>query len=113
MNKLIQEIRSLGDLKTDFVRKAIKIILLTFAVIYVAFICLESFWQFELKKQVDIGILTTVPLFVLALLQLGRNHQIERSKAINEFLAKFLSNEEVYSAFYELIYCYHDSKLDE
>ena len=66
-------------------------------------------WQ----TNVDYQIITVLPLFALALLQLYYNGRLQRSEFIRKYSEKFFTNQELYSAFHELVYQYTDSIFDK
>jgi hypothetical protein len=67
----------------------------------------------EWEGKVGITLFTTFPLFVLAILQLIRTQQIQRAGYIKDFLAEFRRNNELYSAYYDLVYSYRNEVWDK
>ncbi|HEV2706131.1 MAG TPA: hypothetical protein VGV59_09420 [Pyrinomonadaceae bacterium] len=69
--------------------------------------------KLEWDGKIGITLFTTVPLFVLTILQLARTQQIQRAGYIKDFLAEFRRNDKLYDAYYDLIYSYRDELWED
>ena len=67
----------------------------------------------EPDRKIGIGVFTTVPLFVLAILQLARTYRVQRAQYIKDFLMEFRRNKDLADAYYDLIYSYRDDLYDK
>jgi len=61
-----------------------------------------------LKTDVDLLTLTGIPLFVITILCLAKSYRVQAAALVRSHISEFISNQELYSAFYELIYAYED-----
>lgn len=62
----------------------------------------------EFDKKVGIGLFATVGAFIITIIQLIRTQQIQRAGYIKDFLTEFRRNNELYGAYYDLVYRYRD-----
>lgn len=70
-----------------------------------------------LNLQTDLRVgfvaLTAGPLFIITIMELGRNLCLQRATFIKDYVSKFFTNTELYQTFHELIYTYTDSVFDK
>tara|TARA_R110002111_G_scaffold185031_3_gene250969 strand:- start:98070 stop:98870 length:801 start_codon:yes stop_codon:yes gene_type:complete len=66
-----------------------------------------------IDKKIGIGVFTSVPLFILAILQLARNYRVQRAQYIKDFLMEFRRNKDLVDSYYDLIYSYRDELYEK
>jgi hypothetical protein len=97
------------NLNHHFVLKAVAIILLPIAILSVVAWGLG----FEFRAQVDLASFTTIPLLLLAILQLYRTQRTQQAASIKEFLNEFRKDDELYTIYFDLVYLYRNQLHDD
>lgn len=90
----------------------VTIVLITIALMLVAFKTLE-FKALGLDLVVNLTVLTTSPLLIIAVIQLRRNFLLQRTDFIREFTTKLYNERELSESFYYLVYLYENNKYKE
>lgn len=67
--------------------------------------------EFDLK--VGVAAFTATPLFVVTLMELGRNLRLQRAAFIKDYVSQFFTNPDLYQSFHDLIYTYRDSDFEK
>jgi hypothetical protein len=70
-------------------------------------------FRLELTRAGDLTVFTTVPLFVLTLIELRRTLGARRADLIKEWVSEFFLKPELYMTFHELIYTYRNEIFDK
>lgn len=70
---------------------------------------------FGLQSDLKVGIaaFTATPLFVVTILELGRNLRLQRAAFIKDYVSQFFINPHLYQTFHELIYTYPNSLFEK
>jgi hypothetical protein len=96
------------NLQKHFLLKSIAIITVPIAVmLFVA----RQYHPFEPKM--DFAAFTTIPLFLLAILQLYRTQRTQQAASVKDFLGEFRRDDRLYSIFFDLIYTYRNSDFEK
>ena len=77
-----------------------------------AIILTARFLGLETDVKVGIVAFTAIPLFVVTLMELGRNLRLQRAAFIKDYISQFFTNPELYQTFHELIYAFPNSLFE-
>jgi predicted DNA-binding transcriptional regulator len=68
----------------------------------------------SLETDLKVGIVafTAAPLFIITLMELGRNLRLQRAAFIKDYISQFFTKSELYQTFHELVYTYTDSVFE-
>jgi hypothetical protein len=86
--------------------------------VVICFVEIGLFWVssrglLDFKHDINIQTFTVLPLFILAILQLGYNGRLQRTDFLRNYSEGFFTNEDLYSAFHQLVYTYRDSDFEK
>lgn len=87
--------------------------LATFIILLIALVTADYFKIITLKREADLLAVAGIPLFIVTVIQLTYSHSIQTADLVRSHISEFISNQELYSAFHELIYAYKDDKWIE
>lgn len=96
------------NLQKKFLLKSIVIITLPIAALAVVVGRLHLF-----KPDIDVAAFTTIPLFLLALLQLYRTQRTQQAALVKDFLGEFRKDDRLYSIYFDLIYTYRNFDFEK
>jgi hypothetical protein len=63
--------------------------------------------------HIGAALFTSVPLFVLAIIQLAKSYRVQRAQYVKDFLMEFRRNQAIVEAYYDLIYSYKDDIYEQ
>jgi K+ transporter len=63
------------------------------------------------KTVFDVGLFVTIPGFIIAIVQLTRTETVQRSSLIKDLLSQIYLNNEISSAFHDLVRTYDDARF--
>src|SRR5437016_1883008 len=66
------------------------------------------FPRVSFDPKVGLSMFLGIPAFVIAITSMIRTQQIQRASYMRDFLTEFRRNNELYTAFYDLVYRYQD-----
>jgi len=82
--------------------------LLTILVPILALMAAAWHFGFRFKQEVDLAAFTTVPLLLIAILQLYRGQRSQQAAAIKEFIDRFRGGSDLYDTYFDLVYSYRN-----
>ena len=72
------------------------------------FLVSKYFLGQSLAKDVPITAYVTVPLFLITLLQIAQAVQLQKAAFVKDYIARFFTDGDLYTAWHDLIYTYKD-----
>jgi hypothetical protein len=69
--------------------------------------------KIQFDNKIGVSLFLAVPAFIIAIAQLIRTQQVQRASYIKDFLTEFRKNNDLYTAYYDLVYRYRDEIYDK
>lgn len=63
--------------------------------------------------EINATLFTTIPLFILTIMQLAKTYRVQRAQYVKDFLMEFRRNKEISDSYYQLIYSYKDETYEK